>query len=257
METTVIILVIAGIAIFALIIIFFNNKAVIKRKLKKAERKRLSEFIDGESARVVGTIECFGTPLTAPLSGRKCAHYYILVEQERSSGKSSSWHTLIEEEVSGDFVIRDGANRASIQGPTVKSYIVQDRKYKSGLFNDASQNLERYLKQKGHESENMLGFNKTLRYKEGILEQGEKVAVYGKGVWKSAESLNLPEAFGRVLEIQSTSEEAVYLSDDPDTTQETIKKVQKVNKVKDSSGFGEADSRYFQKSSDDRYFRKK
>lgn len=253
MDTTFIILIIIGLSAFALFTILFSNKAVIKRKLKKTERKGLSKFIDGESARVVGTIECTNTPLTAPLSGRKCAYYYILVEQQRSSGKSSSWHTLIEEEVSGDFVIRDGVNRACIKGPVIKSYIVQDRRYKSGFFNDATQNLKHYLKQKGRESENMLGFNKTLRYKEGVLEQGEEVAVYGKGVWKKAESLGLPESFGRVLEIQSTSEEPVYLSDDPATTQETTLQPKK---KKNSATFGEADSKYFKKSNDNRYFKK-
>jgi hypothetical protein len=256
MDTIVIILVIVGIAIFLLFTFFFSNKAVIKRKLKKAERKHLNDYTDGESARVVGTIECIGKPLIAPLSGRKCAHYYILVEQQRSSGKSNSWHTIIEEEVSGDFVVRDGENRACIKGPVVKSYIVQDRKYKSGFMNDATQNLERYLKLKGHESENMLGFNKTLRYKEGVLEPGEEVAVYGKGVWTSAEALKLPEAYGRVLAIQSTSEEAVYLSDDTDTTQETLKKQVPQESMQTTSKYGEADSRYFQKSNNDRYFKK-
>ncbi|MCG8581735.1 MAG: hypothetical protein MI866_17555 [Bacteroidales bacterium] len=255
METPIIIAIFAIVAIIIFFASFYTNKAVVKRKLKKAERKHLSEFRDGETARVVGTIECSNTPLTAPLSGRKCAHYYIIVEQERSSGKSSSWHTLIEEEVMGDFVIRDGENRAFINGNNVKSYIVQDRKFRSGFLNDATQNLERYLNKKGYESENMLGFNKTLRYKEGVLEEGEEVAVYGKGSWKSAESLKLPEAYGRVLEISSTPEEPIYLSDDPDTTQETVKKPQQqIEKAKTS--FGEADSRYFQKSGNDRYYKK-
>ncbi|WP_430816497.1 hypothetical protein [Carboxylicivirga sp. RSCT41] len=256
MESTIFIIIFAVVAIFIVIAAFYSNKAVVKRKLKKAERKDLNDFKDEETARVVGTIECTGTPLTAPLSGRHCAHYYIKVEQERSSGKSSSWHTLVEEEVTGDFVIRDGENRAFINGTNVKSYIVQDRKYRSGFLNDASQNLERYLNQKGHESENMLGFNKTLRYKEGVLEEGEEVAVYGKGIWKSAESLHLPEAYGRVLEISATADEPIYLSDDPDTTKETIKKPQDQQKPETTSVSGEADSRYFKQSSNDRYFKK-
>jgi len=33
----------------------------------------------------------------------------------------------------------------------------------------------------GFKSEGFLGFNKSIRYKEGILENGEEIAVFGKG----------------------------------------------------------------------------
>jgi len=203
---------------------FFSKKAVVKRKLKNAVVKKISNFKDGEIAKIIGNIEIFEKPLIAPLSNRKCSYYHIHIEQKVSSGKNSHWKTLIEEEVSSKFLIREGDKYGFINDKNFKCYIVQDKKYSSGLGNDATENLEKYLKSKGYESEGFFGFNKRLRYKEGILEDNEKVAVFGKGEWKEVDNLKLPKKYGKVLEIRSNEGVAVYLSDDPDTTIDKAKK---------------------------------
>ena len=69
--------------------------------------------------------------------------------------------------------------------------------------------------------------NRTIRYKEGVLEKDERIAVLGKGEWKEVGQLGLPEKYGKVLEIRSSDEEAIYLSDDPDTTLRNIAKVKR------------------------------
>jgi len=207
-------LVIAGIAFGSL---YYSKKAIVKRKLKNALDKKISDFVSGDIAKIVGKVEIVGTPLIAPLSGRRCAYYYVLVEQQVSSGKSAHWNTIIEEELAGSFVVRDGRYCAQINAKNVKSYLVQDRIYTSGFRNDATGVLEQYLRQHGQESEGFLGMNKTLRYKEGVLEEGELIAAIGRGEWKNADRAQLPDSYDRILEISSTEEEPVYLSDDPDT----------------------------------------
>lgn len=202
----------------------FSKKARIKRKLKKASFKKMAGFKNGEVAKIVGKVEIVGEALIAPLSGRICSYYYIHVQERVSSGKNSYWKTRVEEEVSGKFVIREGENCAFINDNNLNSYIVQDRNYSSGFLNDASLKLEKYLNSKGYKSEGILGMNRTLRYKEGVLEDKEEIAVFGQGNWKEGSALNLPEEYGRVLEITSKNGEAIFLSDDPDTTEKTIKK---------------------------------
>lgn len=212
------------IIIFASIIIifiaskFFNRIARIKRKLKKANYKKITHFRDGDVAKIVGQVEFADNPLIAPLSKRECAYYYILIEQKVSSNDGSRWKTIIEEEKSNAFLIKEGNGCALINCDNIKSYIVQDKKYASGFLNDATDNLESYLNKKGYESIGLFGFNKKIRYKEGVLEEGEEIALYGKGVWKEAIELNLLEDYGKVLEITPTDKEAVYISDDPDIT---------------------------------------
>lgn len=215
------------IAIFILVLLsfyFFSEKARIKRKLKKAEYRIISKFKDNEIAKITGNVTLIEEALIAPLSRRKCVLYYIHVEQKVSSGKHTRWKTIIEEEVSSRFLINDDNHYAFINDINIKSYIVQDKSYSSGIFNDATENLEKYLSEKGYESEGFLGFNKTIRYKEGVLEIGEEIAVFGKGTWKDAEDLDLPKKYRKVLEITSNNDESVYISDDPSTT---IKKVKK------------------------------
>lgn len=197
--------------------VFFNKEARVRRKLKKAAGKKISDFASGEIAKVVGKIEYVGKPLVAPLSGRPCAYYYVLVEQEESSGDSRHWNTLIEEEVAGTFFIRDGKYCAHINSKNIKSYLVEDREYSSGFMEDATWSHKKYLQDHGQESTDFWGFNKSLRYKEGILEEGELIAVVGRGEWKKAEQEQLPDSYGRVLSISSTDKESVYLSDDPET----------------------------------------
>ena len=209
------------VGIIAFVNYYFSKKNVIKRKLKKATGKKISEFLNGEIAKVVGKVDCLNKPIIAPLSGRPCAYYYVLVEQKVSSGKSSHWKKLIEEEIAGAFVIKDGRYCARIDTKNIKSYITEDRKYTSGFLEDATEVLEKYLNDHGQKSEGILGFNRTLRYKEGVLEQGELIAVIGRGEWKHVNQDQMTSSFGKVLEISSTEEEAVYLSDDPETVRIT------------------------------------
>ncbi len=253
MEHTIIIIVISVIIIVCVAAYYFSNNKRIKRKLKNSKLKKLIHFKSGDVAKLVGKVEFAGTPLRAPLSNRECAHYHIHVEQQVSSGKSSHWKTIINEEVSGNFVIRDGADYAFINDSRIKSYIVKDRKYNSGFLKDATERLEHYLNSKGFESENMLGFNKTIRYKEGVLEKDEEIAVFGKGQWVDAASVNLPDKCNRVLAIMSTPEEAVYLSDDPETTKDIAKK--KANKFNEQH-YNQTNSRYFKKVSDQKFYQK-
>jgi hypothetical protein len=203
-----------GIVVVLIIIItqIFSKKAIVKRKLKKTPSKKINEFKDGDVAKLVGKVDCIHTVLTAPLSGRKCAYYFVKIEREVSSGKSGShWEKLIEEEIYDDFLVRDDSGIALINTVNIRSYIVFDAKYRSGFLDDATEDLELYLRKHGHESVNFLGFNKTLRYREAVLEIGEEISIVGKGYWKE-NSLN-----EKLLEIKQYDGFPVYLSDDQDT----------------------------------------
>jgi hypothetical protein len=218
MEEIIFFIFMAIMIVIVIAVILFNKKGMIKRTLKKSNLKRIAHFRNGETARIVGKVEVIGTPLKAPLSGRKCTHYHVLVEEQISTGNTTSWDKIIEDEHSIKYLIKDGSHYAYINDRRMQSYIVEDIKYSSGIWKDATERLEAFLNSYGKASEGFFGFNKTLRYKEGILEPGEKIAVLGKGEWKNAALLNLPEKYGKVLEITSNTEEAIYLSDDPETT---------------------------------------
>lgn len=219
MEKQYIFIVIGFVVVLTIVFVswYFSKKAIVKRKLKRATYRRFTEIRRGEIAKLVGKVKFIDQPLKAPLSGRTCAYYHVLVEQRVSTGKSAHWKTIIEEEASSKFVLREGSRYAYIRSDKIKSYVVDDMKYKSGLWDDASSELQRYLKNHQVASVNFLGLNKTIRYREGVLEENEEVAVLGTGEWRNASDLGLPPQLERVLLIQSPQEDAVYLSDSPDT----------------------------------------
>jgi len=128
---SLIIAVVFGIMLYSY---FFSKKAIVKRKLKNAEHKKIANFKDGEISKIVGNVEFIEEPLISPLSNRKCSFYYVHIEQQVSSGKTSKWETLIEEEVSSNFLIREDENYAFINDNNLKCYIVQDESYSSGFF---------------------------------------------------------------------------------------------------------------------------
>lgn len=214
MEAPIIVIVIFVVIVIIVLINSFTQKAIIKRKLRKTPSKEIKDFRNGDVAKIVGKVEFAKKPLIAPLSGRECTYYNILVEKRVSNGKSSSWKKIIKEEVSQDFIIREKDKIAIIDTQNIKSYLVPDKKFTSGAFNDATPNLESYLHKHGHESKGFLGFNKSIRYKEGVLEKGETVAVVGTGKWTETSELVQNT---RVLKIIAQNEIPVFLSDSPDT----------------------------------------
>jgi len=238
MEVSVILILIFIVIGIIVLVSVFSKKATVKRKLNKTPSKKISEFKNNDIAKVVGRVDCISTPLLAPLSNRKCAYYYIKVEKRVNSGKNTSWQKIIEEEIYDNFIIRDGTGTAIINTNNIKSYLVVDAKYRSGFFDDATSRLEEYLNKHGHESVGFLGFNKTIRYKEAVLELGEQVAVVGLGKWTETSEF-LPKE--RVLQITSNNEMPVYLSDDTSTLEfvaekksniETTRSVQRPEKKK-------------------------
>jgi len=198
--------------------IYFSRKSVVRRALKKAGEKRIGEFMDGDTGKIVGRVVFAGRTLTAPLSMRSCVYYHIVVEEYRSSGKSGSWHTIIEDEQKGDIVISDGSHYAVIDPQQIKSFLVPDVNYSSGTFNDATPHLEQFLSHYGRKSTGLFGLNKSLRYREGILEKDETFAVSGQGQWIAPQSRGLNISARRVLMITPGQEGHVYLSDDPAMT---------------------------------------
>uniref|UniRef100_UPI0032162125 hypothetical protein n=1 Tax=uncultured Draconibacterium sp. TaxID=1573823 RepID=UPI0032162125 len=223
--------------IMAIIVLsyFFSKKAIVRRKLKKAPFKSLAQFKSGDIAKIVGKVEFAEKPLIAPLSGRECAYYHVKVKERVQRGKSSHWKTIIEDDNTINYLIRDGEHLALIEDFHIKSYIVQDRNYSSGFLNDATPHLEGFLNSWNYESETFLGMNRTLEYKEGVLENQEEIAVLGQGVWKDAEEFNLPAGLGKILAISGVEQGYVYLSDDRDTLNKNVEITQKNRREREKS----------------------
>jgi hypothetical protein len=141
------------------------------------------------------------------------------IEQKKKRGKSSHWKTLVNEtkiqnfflEKNGDYVMVQ-----PIQDPkNYMSYLVIDNKINSGTLNDASPKFEALLNHYDIKSEGYFGFNKTLRYSEGIIEIGEEITVAGIAKWKTLNEKIEGYSYSKIAALESTDAQKLIITDLP------------------------------------------
>lgn len=211
----VVVLVFAGYA-------WWNNpKRIVKRMLRDTERTNVGDAVEGATVKIVGTLRHVGEPLRAPLSGRSCAYYEVRVEEHR--GKNN-WSTIVRESEGSQFLLEDGTGKALVKLDDPSTAVVEDLSLRSGTFNDPSVSAQEYLTKHGVDSTSFLGFNKTLRYFEGVLEEGETVVVYGRASWEAdpdPDSDRAGEDYRnrpKRLRIDAPAGARMLVSDDPEAT---------------------------------------
>lgn len=207
--TFVLFLVVPAIAIVILVYSrYYSRDAVTRRTLAQAPKRAVAEAPHGQLVRLAGRAQLFEESLQAPLSGRPCVHYLLVVEEYRSSGKSGRWVEVIREEVSVDFLLRDASGAARVRMGGARVDIARDRSTRSGTFDDATPTEAAILARHGKEATTFFGFNRKHRYHEGVLELDEHVTVLGVAHPGSDEH--------RVV-IDAPQDSQVFVSDDPDT----------------------------------------
>ena len=111
---------------------------------------------------------------------------------------------------------------AIVKGAHLKNkrlvYLEKDHRADSGFMNDATARLNNFLESHGKSSIGILGFNKTIRYKEGIIELNEKVAVKGIGQWKSLSEPIEGFSYSKILTLTGTEKQRLIITDHSDTT---------------------------------------
>ena len=116
----------------------------------------------------------------APISGQHGVWVQVVVEEKRSSGRSSYWATVLQEAVGQPFLVDDGSGEFGRVDPQNANVILDRRNVaNSGTFNDASHHIEAFLASRGLKSTGLLGFNKQMRYHEEILAPEEVVYAIG------------------------------------------------------------------------------
>lgn len=194
---------------------FHKDQRRFKRTLRNAPILTVGDFADGTEAKLVGKVRLLAE-IRSPLTGRPCAHYHVAVEVRGipSEENVSSWSNFIEEKKTVDFVLDDGTGRAIVEAEDAQISVVKDAHlahFRPGTFNDATPQLESFLVKHGRKSTGLFGFNKGLRYEEGVIEEGELVTVFGRGVWENDGSGT------RRLVICKPRDGHLRVSDDPST----------------------------------------
>jgi len=204
------------VVIIAIVAYYFSNKKIMLREFKKSKKKPINRIQEKAYAKIIGKAKHTNEPLIAPLSGRKCVYYHVIVEVKGDK----NWTKIINEEKHQDFFIESNSEMAivkmsSVQKSMRRFFLVKDYKENSGFRNDAPEKLEAYLKYHNKKSTGFLGVNKTIRYSEGIIELNEPIAVKGIAEW---ETLNEPIdgfSYSKILTLVGTKKEKLLVTDEP------------------------------------------
>jgi hypothetical protein len=211
-----------GLALAAAMIVyhhFFNRDAIVKRALAKLPRARLADAAAGRLVKAVARLEGLGEPLVAPLSKRRCVHFDLTIEQWESSGRSGRWEIVAQERTSQEVLVRDSSGTALVRPDGAEIAVLRDENYLTGPLRSATPELKALLEAYGQDAVGWLGLSRKLRYREGVFEAGEHVAIQGVATrWAddpAASVAGLPE--GRRIDwvFATTVEAPLRVSDDP------------------------------------------
>lgn len=153
--------------------------------MPRAKTRPIADHRGGAYGKIVGTVEVATDVLVAPISGRRCVCYDAWVEQYThklsyesvSMGRHSRqpvpqfyWHPLPYVAERRDFLVRDATGVARVE---VGAAVILSR---TGPWTEATQptpGLLGVLQRVG------VSHQGALRYHEGVIEVGDRVAVTG------------------------------------------------------------------------------
>lgn len=157
---------------------YFSDRAKTLRAMRAAPRRAIAEVADGEVARLVGRVVP-RTTLVAPLTGRPCTYWRVEIDRLVQRRRSTRWQRLGTAAEGATFALDDAGGRAIVDPRAAQLVVVLDTTTRSGTFDDATPIEEALLARLGEASRGVV-FNHTVRYREGVLEAGEQIAVVGR-----------------------------------------------------------------------------
>jgi hypothetical protein len=190
----------------------FGRRAKVKRVLRRLPlgRGKAAGFV-----RVTGRVRPTGALFQAPLTGRPCVAYHLLVQQE-----SEEWFTCLEERNARPFNVGDERGQVLVDaGDSFILSLASDKLGATGAF-DSHPTHERglfdLLDARGMVTSNWYGRWKAFWYCESVLQEGDTVSVGGLGareVRPEGDRAGLRES-PELLVIRGTAEAPLVISDE-------------------------------------------
>jgi hypothetical protein len=165
----------------------------------------------GDKICVVGHVKRRGDSLRAPISGRPCVAFQAEIEEQRGQ----KWVSRLRVREAQPFVVVDesGPTFVDVEGP-FELELSTDEEGSTGLFGRMGAAQRQVVKSYVKPSVDLFGASNKVRYREGILRDGQSVAVGGPGTRElSAEipSSGLREP-GTWLVLRGTTDQPLLIS---------------------------------------------
>jgi hypothetical protein len=146
--------------------------------LRKQPFARIRDMVAGQPTKIRGAVRSAGATLRAPLSGRECVYYHVVVE-ERVPAKGTNWKAIVAAGDAVDFLVEDATGRARVRGAEITLLREVEANYIS-YSHQAKPELEALLRKHGQTAH-----DRHLRWRERVLELGKEVVVLGTAGWET------------------------------------------------------------------------
>jgi hypothetical protein len=182
-----------------IIVVFFGaivafllfNISRLKKRMKAIGDTPLSQVGELREGlgKVQGQILGQDEPLISPLSQTPCVYYRFKVEEQRTRTVSSGprggahthtyWHPVIDDKKAVRCSIEDQTGRVDVKLLAAEMVLDTSAHERSGMLRDAAPELKEMLwKTYGYSTKGIL-FNKSVRYSEQIIQEGDVLFVLG------------------------------------------------------------------------------
>jgi hypothetical protein len=149
----------------------------VERRQRRIRTREIAELPENELGRIVGRVAALERSLIAPLSGRPCVYYAVIVEEVRPRG----WQELVAERRGVAFAIKDYSGKAIIDPANASVALRFDCiKYVDG-GGALTQEQASLLAHHGVHREGFFAPS-ALRFQEAVIPIGHHVEVTGAGV---------------------------------------------------------------------------
>jgi hypothetical protein len=167
--------------IFGLLAVFLSAGAVAwwldprrqaRRALAHSDPKRLGAVGEGERVSVRGVARRGAERRFSPITGRECIGYRVIVEAR----VEEDWRTVLEKTDCASFELHAEGVSAQVDGPFVFGLEMDGRGSEEDLAPSFFAALERF----GVSRHDDWGRPRSFRLAEGLLEEGDAIAVLGR-----------------------------------------------------------------------------
>jgi hypothetical protein len=197
----------------------WKRKRGIQKELASRPRARIGEA-SGAALRVTGRVEAQGDLLTAPVSGRRCVAFQLRVEEWREQNRLARWHLLLDLQDARSFGLGDETGEAFVDAgaPFILALTFDEH------GGDDPSNAIEAARMKaldgliGPPPKRLRASPGRLRYREGVINEGDLVSVAGSGARElnpGGRSPNFRDP-PMWLVLRGTDEEPLWVSDAPD-----------------------------------------
>jgi hypothetical protein len=196
----------------------FGAARRILRLLRASPLVSIRDAREGVPNRISGRALPWGQTLEAPLTGRPCLYYEATIDQlvrgQRGAGR---WVRIAHEVMGAPFLVEDGTGRAVVDptGATVALHV--DASVRAGIPDRSNPRVRAFVDRYYLEREDERHLTE-LRYREGVIEVGEKVTALGAGVREpdpdgAGEASGYREAGPTRLRVAGSARLPLYLTD--------------------------------------------